>query len=177
MNTIKKIDENLLLFIQENCRSEGWNPFWKIMTHLGDGALFWVLTALALMVSKKTRKIGVAAILSIIMGSLVTNVLLKLVVSRTRPYDHNDNIIPIIKKPRDYSFPSGHTTVSFACALVYLRQLPKKYGVSAAALAGLIGFSRLYLGVHYPTDILGGIMVAPLTSELTIRLLNKKQAR
>ncbi len=173
MHSLKKIDEKLLLFIQENCRSDSWHPFWKLVTRLGDGAWFWVLTALVLMLSKKTRKIGLAAILSIIMGSLITNVLLKLIISRTRPYDYNENIVPLIKKPKDYSFPSGHTTVSFACALVYLRQLPKKYGLPATALAGLIGFSRLYLGVHYPTDVLGGIMVAPMTSSLTLRLLNK----
>ena len=84
-------------------------------------------------------------------GALITNVCLKNLVARPRPMSV-EGLVPLIGKPTDYSFPSGHTCASFACALVLYRILPKKYGVPAVILASLIAFSRLYVGVHYPTD-------------------------
>ncbi len=79
-------------------------------------------------------------------------------VGRIRPYDTIEGLVPLIGKPRDYSFPSGHTGSSFAAAWVLYRRLPKRLGIPALALAGLIGISRLYLGVHYPTDVLFGVL-------------------
>ena len=76
-----------------------------------------------------------------------------------RPYNAMATLIPIIRKPSEFSFPSGHAGSSFASAFVLYRKLPKKYGIWAIILAALISFSRLYVGVHYPTDVLAGILV------------------
>ena len=85
----------------------------------------------------------------------------------------DDQIIPLITRPKDYSFPSGHTCASFAVALVCLRMLPGKWGILPVVLAGMIAFSRLYLGVHYPGDVLAGFLVALLTSTVACRLMRR----
>lgn len=80
-------------------------------------------------------------------------------VARSRPYDCIRGLIPLITPPTDYSFPSGHTAASFAVGVLLFRKLPKRYGIPALVLAALIGFSRLYLGVHYPSDVLAGALL------------------
>ena len=116
----------------------------------------------------KDKKTGYAAVLSLIFGVIVTNLLLKNIVARPRPFAEIEALIPLIAKPTDFSFPSGHTTASFAVALVMLRMLPKKIGIPAVVLAALVAFSRLYLGVHYPTDVLAGFVVALVGSSLAV---------
>ena len=112
-------------------------------------------------------------------GALITNVFLKNAVARIRPYDAVETIVPLVGKLSDYSFPSGHTCASFASAFVYYRLLPRKYGILTMILAVLISFSRLYLGVHYPTDVLGGFFIGLLSSILAYQIvesyLKKKQ--
>ena len=86
------------------------------------------------------------------------NILLKNLVARVRPYYAVEGLTPIVTKPSEFSFPSGHAAISFASAGVFYRKLPRKYGVPAVVMAGLISLSRLYVGVHYPTDVLMGIL-------------------
>lgn len=160
MELIQQIDTAILLFIQNHMRIETWNGFWGFITSLADKGWFWVTVSILLLVPKKTRMAGIASLVSLALCFGVTNVILKEWVARPRPYNAVEAIVPLIKGPRDYSFPSGHTTASFASALVFFRLLPRKYGIPAVCLAGLIGFSRLYLGVHYPSDVLGGFLVA-----------------
>ena len=95
---------------------------------------------------------------------------------RTRPYETVAAIIPLIPRPVDSSFPSGHTCASFAAAFIYFRMLPRSYGISALILAALIAFSRLYLGVHYPTDVLVGFLVAALVSTAAYRMVQRQMA-
>lgn len=114
-------------------------------------------------------------------GSLVPDLrgdryhlLLKNIVARPRPFAEIEALIPMITKPKDFSFPSGHTTASFAVALVMLRMLPKKFGIPAVVLAALVAFSRLYLGVHYPTDVLTGFVIALVGSTLSVWIVRTK---
>lgn len=169
MTAITQIDFDILLWIHTHLRSDIWTGFWKMVTMLGNGGWFWILLTLSLILYKKTRRVGTAAAFSMIFGFLVTNLLLKNLVARIRPYDLSDQIIPLISRPHDYSFPSGHTCASFACALICFHLLPRKFGFPILVLAGLVAFSRLYLGVHYPTDVLGGFLVALVGSSLVLK--------
>ena len=177
MMTLQQIDMSILLWIQEHLRADALTPFWKVITFLGNGGWFWLVLAAGLLVYKKTRPTGIAALLSITVGFLLTNVLLKNIVARPRPFDAYTEIIPLITKPTDFSFPSGHTCASFACALILFRMLPKKFGIPAVILAGMVTFSRLYLGVHYPGDVLGGFLVAVFASTLVYHLMSAYQKK
>lgn len=82
--------------------------------------------------------------------------MLKNLIRRVRPYEVISGLTALIEKQHDFSFPSGHTASSFAVAIILYQELPKKYGCIAIVLAILIAFSRLYLGVHYPSDVIAG---------------------
>lgn len=172
MEWLQDFDISILLFIQEYIRVEAWDSFWKVITFLGNGGWFWLAFSFLLIILKKTRIIGVTSLLSIGLGALITNLILKNLVARIRPYELTTAIIPLIAKPTDYSFPSGHTTASFACACICYRMLPKRYGIPILFLAILIAFSRLYVGVHYPTDVAGGILVGWIGSWFAYRFIN-----
>lgn len=179
MECVQQLDLSILLFIQEHLRVTWMNGFWDFITHFGDGGIFWILLTLALLIPKKTRKAGLVAGCSLFLGFLITNVTLKPLVDRVRPYDYSNAIIPLGRIPVDASFPSGHTSASFACALIYVRMLPKRYGIPLVVLATLIALSRLYLCVHFPSDVLGGFLVALFSSTVVYachqRLEQKKQ--
>ena len=164
MAWIQQLDLSILLFIQEHLRFAWMNGFWEFITHFGDGGMFWILLAVAFMIPKKTRKVGIMAGCALALGALITNVTLKPLVDRMRPYVYSDQIIPIGRLPFESSFPSGHTCASFACALIYVRMLPKKYGIPLVVLAALIALSRLYLCVHFPTDVLAGFLIGWFSS-------------
>ena len=177
MEFIQQLDLSILLFIQEHLRFAWMNGFWEFITHFGDGGIFWIVLTLALMIPKRTRKAGMVAGCSLLLGFLITNVTLKPLVDRVRPYNYSDVIIPLGRIPVESSFPSGHTCASFACALIYVRMLPKKCGISLLVLAVLISLSRLYLCVHFPTDVLGGFLVALFSSMLVYGCYQQMEQR
>lgn len=174
LQSVQNLDGEILLQIQQHLRTDMLTPLMKFVTFLGNGGWFWILCAVVLLAIPKTRKTGYAAVLSLIFGVIVTNLLLKNIVARPRPFAEIEALIPLIAKPTDFSFPSGHTTASFAVALVMLRMLPKKIGIPAVVLAALVAFSRLYLGVHYPTDVLAGFVVALVGSLLAVWIVRMK---
>lgn len=174
MNGLLSLDGNILLFLQEHMRAEAWNPVWIMITVLGNGGMIWIALSAPLLIRGHTREIGAAALLSMGICFLCANICLKNIIARTRPYEALEGLTALIPYPADYSFPSGHTTASFACALVLFRMLPRKYGIPALILATLIAFSRLYVGVHYPTDVLGGIAVAFAGSSLALFLIRNR---
>lgn len=169
MEWIQNIDISILLWIQEHIRHDFWTPFWKLITSLGNGGWFWIVIALVLLCIKRTRTTGILALLSMGMGAVLTNVVLKNLVARARPFDVFGEMIPLITRPTDYSFPSGHTCASFACAWILFWMLPKRQGIWFLILAGLIAFSRMYVGVHYPSDILGGFFIGLISSTVVYR--------
>lgn len=144
-----------------------WNPvldfLMPIITLFGDAGIFWIACAVAMLIFPKTRKTGLAMGAALLMGLLLCNLTLKPLVARIRPYDfqleHFQKNIPLlIEAQHDFSFPSGHTIASFEAAGVLMIR-NKKLGIPALILAVLIAFSRLYLYVHYPTDVLASIVL------------------
>ncbi|MCI9594999.1 MAG: phosphatase PAP2 family protein [Lachnospiraceae bacterium] len=131
------------------------------VTFLGDAGWFWILTGCVLFCIKKTRICGLAVLLSLAAGFLVGNCLLKNIVARSRPcwlLDVNTAIVLLVETPLDYSFPSGHTLAGFEAGVSILL-FHRTWGIAALVLAALIAFSRLYLFVHFPTDVLAGAVL------------------
>ena len=107
----------------------------------------------------------------VLFGLLVTNLVLKNWVARVRPYELIQGLNCLVGPQDDFSFPSGHTTNSLACAWVLFRRAPRKWGVTALVAAILISLSRLYVGVHYPTDVFGGAVIGICSACLAMRLV------
>ena len=141
MNWLQALDENVLLFIQNNMRIELMNGFWKGITFLGNSGWFWIVVSLLLLIPRNTRMVVFLALAPLGIGFLITNVCLKNLIARPRPFAEIEALTILIKAPHDFSFPSGHTCASFAAAGIYFKMLPKKYGVPVIILAGMLGFS------------------------------------
>jgi len=167
MDFIRTLDTNILLYIQEHIRSENFNDFWIFFTSLGDNGILWIITSLVLICFKKTRKIGLVCGVAIFIGALITNITLKNLVARTRPFYAIEGLITLIDYPSDYSFPSGHATSWFAGGMGMFLTVKKRYSFIFLILALLMAFSRLYVGVHYPTDVLAGLIVGTLSAILS----------
>lgn len=158
VDIITNTDISILLAIQEHIRIPWLTPIVVFITSLGNAGIFWVAVSFLLLIPKRTRRIGCISFLALFGSLLINNLLLKNLVERIRPYDACSTLIPLVAKPLDYSFPSGHTGSSFASAYVLFCHLPKKAGILALILAACIGLSRLYVGVHYPSDVFVGML-------------------
>lgn len=159
------IEFEILDFIRENLSCAPMDVVMRVITFFGDGGWFWIVLALILIVIPKTRKIGITVCISLLFSLIFCNLTIKPIVARTRPYDVLNTVELIIKAPHDYSFPSGHTSISFAGAVAVFAH-NKKWGSVALVLAALIAFSRLYLYVHFPTDVLAGALLGSFCAVL-----------
>ncbi|SFR69002.1 phosphatase PAP2 family protein [Anaeromicropila populeti] len=157
ITTITELDQNILLWIQEYLRTPVLTKIMQMITVLGDNAIIWTLIGFGLVFYAKYRRVGFVVNLSVMLEMFVVNQFLKNIFARTRPFVAMEELEHLTRAPHSYSFPSGHTASSFAAAMVLFLMLPRKYGISALCLAALIGFSRIYLGVHYLTDVLAGM--------------------
>ena len=146
------------------------------ISFLGNGGWIWILAALLLMIRERDRKTGLAIALALVFSLITANLLLKPFVARPRPFQINTAVRLLIAAPKEFSFPSGHTQSSFAAAsALYFNK--QKIGAAALILAALIGFSRLYLYLHYPSDVLAGAaigLVLGYTAEEVIRKTGKR---
>ena len=147
------------------------DAFFKFVTTLGNGGAVWIITAIALLCFKNTRIAGACLSLSLIFCLLIGNLTLKPLIARPRPFDADLSLVPLIPKPTDFSFPSGHTLSSFAAATSLTLSF-KRRGAYSFVLATLIAFSRLYLMVHYPTDVLFGIALGALLGFLAKKIFD-----
>ena len=154
---------SVLDFIQSFSGNEIIDNFWVFLTHIGDNGMIWILLSLALLIIPRTRKVGLMCVCGVILSGLFTNVILKQLIGRARPFNYSE-IELLISKPHDFSFPSGHTSISFAVAFVLWQEKFKikkfKFYLLTMVLAVLISFSRLYLYVHFPTDIIAAVVLA-----------------
>ena len=149
------LDGGILLWLQEAVRNAVLTPLFTLYTHLGDSGLMWIALSVLLLCFKKTRKAGAAGLMALLLSLMFTNGILKHLVERPRPWLTVEGLTPLIAEHDPNSFPSGHTSASFAAASAWCRTLPRRWmGVTAVVLAALMGFSRLYVGVHFPSDVL-----------------------
>lgn len=193
-------DADLLIFLQENVRNDFLDIVMKLITHTGDKGILMIAIIAALLIIPKTRSIGIMTAMSLAIEAILNNVILKNLVARTRPYEAIEGLVNIIEKQKDFSFPSGHTGSTFAVSGVILvialfgmpiiakkRNLIREKSSLAMRIIAvvftiysvLLGFSRLYVGVHYPTDVLAGLALGLITSAiayLVYQLILKKIA-
>ncbi|MBQ8827851.1 MAG: phosphatase PAP2 family protein [Clostridia bacterium] len=164
MDNLVNIELDILNSIQNIFKCSVCDSIFKYITHLGDAGIVWIVTAVILLFFKKTRKTGICMGIALLLGVFFGNLILKNIIARERPYTYEDarmtaeSVSALISLPHDYSFPSGHTLASFGSATAIFMN-SKKYGIIAYIAASLIAFSRMYLYVHFPTDILGGIIL------------------
>lgn len=173
LDTLMNIDEDILLYIQESIRNASADKIMKAVTHLGDMGILWIIIIFTLLVSKKYKKTAFIMALTLSIGLLITNLILKNSVHRTRPFHAIEKLFPLINKPEDWSFPSGHATSSIGCGIAMLRNLPKRYGLSGFTIGLLIAVSRMYLGVHYTTDVVAGALIGTFSAFTSEKIINK----
>lgn len=166
-------DGELLIAIQDALVDDRVTPIVTFITHLGDKGYLWIALGILLLFFKKTRRAGVLALVSLALTFLFVNLFLKDFVARTRPYEELEAVRRLIEVQHDYSFPSGHASNSIAPALAMFLNLPKKLGVPILLLAIAIALSRLYVGVHYPLDVFGGILIGGLIAFLVTTIANR----
>lgn len=168
--TFAGFDEAIMTFGHDLHEAAGaiLDPLMRFFTFLGDKGWLFILLALVLIVIPKTRKIGLSMALALAIGALVTNVVIKNVVARPRPYVASEQFRAFweavwAKPESDFSFPSGHTTGAFSSMTAFFLAGNRKYTWTGLLLAFLVAFSRIYLAVHYPSDVLFGIIFGALS--------------
>ncbi len=174
IDAIYNFDHSILLFIQENLRFEPMTTLMQIISKSVNVGAMWVILGLVFLCFKRTRVAGAVMLSSLAVGLLINNVIIKGTFNRTRPYDTYSDLVTLIKKPADSSFASGHTTASFAAATALAPFLTKPLAVFVIFYAFLVGYSRLYLGVHYPTDVFFGCIIGITAGLLSYYIYSKK---
>ena len=173
-------DIPILDWIQAHLQSGFMDAVMPIITLFGDGGVFWILCAVILLFFPRYRKAGLTMGLALVMGLVICNITLKPLVARPRPValiadlGLMTNIPEKVIMMRDFSFPSGHTIASFE-ASVALLMFSKKLGIPALILAILVSFSRLYLYVHYPTDVLVSVVLGTLFALIAYAIMKNRK--
>lgn len=176
MDAILQLDVAIINWIAEHIRSDLLDHVMPVLTSFGDKGAIWIIFGLVLACLPKERSKGIQILLALVFSFLLSNLLLKNLVGRVRPFDIVSGIELLIQAPHDYSFPSGHTSASFAAATVLMISHWKgRY--FALALAILIAFSRLYLYVHYPTDVLAGVLLGVGAGYLAVKVYSSLQKK
>ena len=153
------MEAEILLWIQNHLRAAWLDPVMKEITYLGEAGWFWIVLSLVLILTKTYRKTGITCGTSLVLHLIL------------------EGLTRIVGKQSDFSFPSGHTAASFAVAVVLLLRAPKKISIPAMILAVLISLSRLYVGVHYPTDVLGGAVIGTVCAFLAVWIVDAAEKK
>lgn len=155
---IPAFDAAIMTWVQTHLHNPVTDTIFPVITYLGEAGAVWIALSLVLLFFKRTRRTGVLVLLAMLLGFLTGELLIKNLVCRPRPCAAFPDFPMLIAPPDSYSFPSGHSASSFAAAWVlFLRH--RKWGALALVGAALIAFSRVFLFVHYPTDVLAGILL------------------
>ena len=173
MNSLSLAELSILAWLAQHCHTDWLATIMPAISQPGNSGAIWILLALGILVlSRRQKATGFQVLLALLLSLIICNLILKNGVGRIRPFALNEAVELLIPPPGDPSFPSGHTSASFAAATVLL--LTRWQGRWAAlVLAGLIAFSRLYLYVHFPTDVLGGLVAGVLCGVLAVTIWNR----
>lgn len=163
-------EETVLLWIQEYLRGPLTDPVFSFYTRLGNAGMVWIILSVLMLCFKKTRRAGAAGLLALAVGFVLTNLTVKPLVGRVRPWLTVEGLSALVIEHDPNSFPSGHTCAAFAAACGWRPHLPKRWRNTGVFCAMLMGLSRLYVGVHFPTDVLAGVLAGYLSSWI----INKK---
>ena len=178
LDTLLSLDGAVLLWIQEFVRCGILDPLIAFYTQLGNAGILWIVLSVVMLFFRKTRRAGVLSLLAMLLGLLFTNVAIKHLVARPRPWLTVEGLSFLVVENDPNSFPSGHTCAAFAAAGSWFRTLPRKWmRWTAVALAALMGFSRLYVGVHFPSDVAAGCLVGLLCAWMAWRLYQAAENR
>ena len=162
---VSQIDKGMLLFIQNNLRSPFMTQVCDFLSNYGVIVMAVYIILMLIWDKRKIFPIASACVVSGLIGNYISSYI-KHLVKRPRPFLEYAELIPL-HRPKSYSFPSGHTMLAFAVAFIIYRIMPKKYGIPLLCMATLVAFSRLYLGVHNPTDVLGSLCIAYVVGMVT----------
>lgn len=164
------MEAEILLWLQDY-RTDWLTPLLVTVTHLGDYGFLWIILGLYCCNRKDYRLTGIRILGALAYVLLVNNLLLKNLINRERPFHAIEELVLLTAEPLGSSFPSGHTAGAMAAGYIFYKYFPGKYSVVLIALGLVMGFSRLYVGAHYPSDVLGGIIVGLLcgyASDVTV---------
>lgn len=183
MDTLNVLEADLLFWIQNHLRTDVLSHLMHYASEMNNAGILAIATVIVLLVWKRYRNVGITACASLVSEFLLVNLLVKQLVARPRPYIVNKTLTVLGTVPTDYSFPSGHTGSAFAVATVMFLCMPRRYGVPAVVVSFLIAFSRLYNAVHYPTDVVAGMLIGTAIGVLAVKIVfqrfkdNKKQEK
>ncbi|AGY77894.1 phosphatase PAP2 family protein [Clostridium autoethanogenum] len=175
LNILRKINmfDNYILFsIKKYVQNKYLDMLMPIVTDMGNLGIVWIIIAIILILDKPYRMVGSVVILTLIVSTIAGEGIVKHIVRRTRPCNQQNSLNLLISKPISYSFPSGHTLSSFAAAEV-LSMYFTEYKLIFIGIAFLIALSRMYLYVHYPTDVIAGVILGILCSKLIFIILQE----
>ena len=178
LQSIQSTDEAILLWIQNNIQTDLLSPLITAFTALGNAGKIWIFLGILLLIPKSTRRVGFYTLIALFFSLLITNLTLKPMIDRPRPYVTMDTLSPLVISGDPNSFPSGHTSTAFAAGITWflLATTPWIRGL-ALGQAFLMGLSRLYVCVHYPSDVLVGALAGTIAAILAVLLLRTIEKR
>lgn len=161
------------LYALQNIHNSVLDKIMIVLSTIGDAGLLWIGVAILLICMKKYRKCGLQVAVAMLLTFIVGNLILKNMIHRDRPCWIDPSITLLVKLPSDFSFPSGHSMNGFT-ASVSILLCDKKLGIPAVILAAAIAFSRLYNFVHFPTDVIAGIVIGIVSALFVNYLFQRK---
>lgn len=178
MEAILAFDMAVFRFVEEHLWCPALDAVMVTVTTLGDGGLIWIALGVVLLFFRNYRKFGIMIFVALLFSLIINDNILKPLIARPRPFDldawKGTFVYPeLITRPSSLSFPSGHSSSSLAAAVVLLFSKNKKLGIPVLVFALLMAFSRIYVHVHYATDVFAGIVAGTVYALLAVLLVSR----